>query len=214
MSSSSCSNRIGLIETEKLEIPVDENEFVGPTKRSYWLSKNRIAVGCSPSRAKMLQRLIEQGEIRVFVNLMTQKEVDRDGGHYFERKVPNFYCEKRKKEEFHYHFHPIYDMQTCSDQEALELVNIVLDHFNKGRKIYIHCRGGHGRSGVIAALLIFHLYKLDSWNTLELLTKMHKTRKDVQENYYTSPQTSEQKNQVYRIISALERSSEKPPLVE
>jgi len=59
----------------------------------------------------------------------------------------------------------------------------------QNNKIYIHCRGGHGRSGIVAACLLIHM----GYNNNEALTMVsnaHKTRLYIPD--YPCPQTPEQ----------------------
>jgi len=88
------------------------------------------------------------------------------------------------------------------------VVDLVLDierrmiHTNE--KIYVHCRGGHGRTGVIVAILIGKIGKLDAYEALEVAQKCHDHRQhSIDKPGFTCPQTSVQRNQVYRILGKL-----------
>lgn len=56
-------------------------------------------------------------------------------------------------------------------------------------KLYIHCKGGHGRSGIVASCLLIHMgYTNDE--ALAMVSQAHKTRKYIPD--YPCPQTSVQ----------------------
>ena len=65
--------------------------------------------------------------------------------------------------------------------------------------IYIHCKGGHGRSGVVVAILLSYIFKLAPEKALEYTTKYHCKRKVMREKWRImgSPQTFQQKSFVF-----------------
>lgn len=70
-------------------------------------------------------------------------------------------------------------------------LNFMLD---ASKKTYIHCKVGHGHSGVLAAsLLCYHLQTTPS-NAIEITSKQHATRKNMKQHWRIvgSPQTFEQ----------------------
>ena len=64
-------------------------------------------------------------------------------------------------------------------------------HFllNQGHKLYIHCRGGHGRSGIVSACLLIHMGYTNE-QALDLVGKFHKTRTYLPD--FPCPQTQQQ----------------------
>ena len=71
----------------------------------------------------------------------------------------------------------------------------------KDSKIYIHCKGGHGRSGLVAACLLSFMNSLSSTKALELTREAHGTRK-IMRDYWRkigAPQTREQHGFVKKI---------------
>ena len=83
------------------------------------------------------------------------------------------------------------------DEEALEIVDKIINWMNSGEKMYLHCMGGHGRTGTIVSLLLFKLYKLDAYQSMEYCQKFHDSRGKTKN--LKSPESSEQRNQLYRI---------------
>jgi len=103
---------------------------------------------------------------------------------------------------FEYIHFPAQDKSTLSDENLVELVDMIIDRFQQGRNIYIHCRGGHGRSGTVVSVLLGKLYGLSAFDALNLCAKYHECREQVKESagVYSSPETSQQRNQVYRLL--------------
>ena len=58
----------------------------------------------------------------------------------------------------------------------LALINQLADLLKKGRCIYIHCFGGHGRTGVVLLLLLSATLGQDMKASIEFLKTAHKAR--------------------------------------
>ena len=48
---------------------------------------------------------------------------------------------------------PVVDMNVASDERLEKLIKYLQGKYFRGQVIYIHCKGGHGRSACIAACL-------------------------------------------------------------
>ena len=72
-------------------------------------------------------------------------------------------------------------------------------------KLYIHCKGGHGRAGIVVACLLCLIHKITPEKSLELTTKFHSYRKEMRAKWRTigSPQTQKQKVFVIKICKPL-----------
>lgn len=70
-----------------------------------------------------------------------------------------------------------------------ELIQHLYTLIDEGERIYIHCRGGHGRSGIVAACLLIHM-GYSNEEALTLVSNAHKTREYIPD--YPCPQTAEQ----------------------
>ena len=110
-----------------------------------------------------------------------------------------------------------------ADDDALmqfipQLSSIVQQH---DEVVYVHCWGGHGRTGIVIALLLVVLYNLNVEEALRLTELYHSKREQARLH---SPQTSAQMEQVRtvgkRLLSSVagknccisEPSSKLPPL--
>ncbi len=83
----------------------------------------------------------------VVVNLMEVEEMAR-------WQMQNYFAQARKVGLETVHF-PIRDMDIPDDRAAVRaLVRKLHDHLGAGRRVVIHCLGGLGRSGTVAACLL------------------------------------------------------------
>ena len=119
---------------------------------------------------------------------------------HFTDRLPNYSSiEGIKRIEF-----PIVDMSIQEDDLTLQYVMFIKSLFLNGdNPIYIHCRGGHGRSGVITCLLYSILYDKTAEESLEAIKEAHDNRKQMSRRMRIigSPQTREQIFQVMRLLS-------------
>ena len=186
--------------------------FMGPTVESNWLIRKLLAVGSYPDRPGYLKSILDSG-IDVFVALNAEygKWV---GNSYFPR-----YDDKLPAGCTFIH-EPIEDMETVKDEIIVNLALKIVELLQIGKKVYLHCAGGHGRAGTVAAVVL-HMLCMEMTETelFEYVQYAHDQRK---ENYFgpksfvykmpkdpmaeyfcngqvPSPQTSDQRNQVRRI---------------
>jgi hypothetical protein len=85
------------------------------------------------------------------------------------------------------------------DEAAMDLVTKIIGWLNSGETMYLHCMGGHGRTGTIVCLLLYQLYKIDGYTSMEFCQKFHDSR--IKTKNFKSPESSEQRNQIYRIAT-------------
>jgi hypothetical protein len=114
---------------------------------------------------------------------------------------PDHYIILTEDHEFDYHkldnmiFYPIKDRKSVIVNELDKIVNKILA---LNGTIYIACKGGHGRSGLIAAAVYSKKYKKDYNYTLKYINKEWSKQRDMTKirpfiRKLGSPQTSIQK---------------------
>ena len=86
----------------------------------------------------------------------------------------------------------------------VKLSNII-NNLQNNEKIYIHCRGGHGRAGIVVSCLLCYIYKYKSQEALLLTNKYHNERKIMNDKWRVigSPQTEYQKKFVIRLFKPI-----------
>ena len=95
---------------------------------------------------------------------------------------------------------PIVDRKCGKYNDTIELIKRLSNLLHN--KIYIHCKGGHGRSGLICGGLYSYLYNTNYDETINILKKAHDNRKIMSDKmrFLGAPQTRIQKNQLKKLI--------------
>lgn len=96
---------------------------------------------------------------------------------------------------------PIPDFGIEEDDKVDEFVSFILRDVLPCN-IYIHCKGGHGRSGTIAALLYGKIHNKNGEESLNYINECHDKRKTMSKRmrYLGSPHSLSQKEQVKRML--------------
>ena len=131
-------------------------------------------------------QILEDKGIDVIIDLTNSKE-----------NLPPYTFSKEK-----IHF-PIEDRRVPQDNENFRsLLNLIIVRLNEGHKVYIHCKGGHGRSGLLVALLLRLMYDYNAEKALSLTHEFHQQRKIIKPRFRKmgSPQTRSQKDFVKNFI--------------
>ena len=99
---------------------------------------------------------------------------------------------------------PIKDRSITDDKKTRKFVEILINFLADERKIiYLHCKGGHGRTGLIISILIGLMFKITTDDALNYCQALHFRRlksKPIKHHRCISPQTKDQYNQVRRIL--------------
>ena len=150
----------------------------------------------------------------IFGSFPTQEsvyELENEGVKYFVDLTDN---DKEKKitsyvTKYTYINFPIKDNYIPTDWIAfavfiLKITKIIRELRSKER-VYIHCKGGHGRSGIVVASLLCVIFNLSPLESLEYTTKCHSNRSVMREKWRKigSPQTYLQKKFVQKFFEPL-----------
>ena len=193
--------------------------FKGPTYSTNWVIPGFIMVGDYPETDGHL-RAIQGAGITTFACLNVEYGKPDLKRKY---KYPR-YGDKLPQDKF-YHL-PIVDMNITSDEAGLvQLCRNLKDALLRGEKIYIHCSGGHGRTGTVLVILLKMLFPdLTFEEIFDCIQCAHDQRachyygthcdwakliveKQLHDMYapgqVPSPQLSIQRNQAIRLASSL-----------
>ena len=160
-------------------------------ERSSYFIKDKAMFGSFPTQ-EAVQELEEKG-VRYFVNL-TQND---------EKKITP-YETKYNKINF-----PIVDRRVPNNwrEYACFIIKIsdIINNLENNELVYIHCKGGHGRSGIVVASLFCYMFKMTPEKALERTRESHSNRVDMREKWRKlgSPQTFFQKNFIYKFFNNL-----------
>jgi hypothetical protein len=99
---------------------------------------------------------------------------------------------------------PIEDESSDNDGEVMKAVSTILPIIRDARKgvVYVHCLGGHGRSGVVVSVVLGQYLKLSADMAMYITSATHATRpyQNPKEAPSSSPQTDGQVKQVRRLL--------------
>lgn len=81
------------------------------------------------------------------------------------------------------------DLSAPGKEEMIDILNCIDEHISNGKAVYVHCRGGYGRTGtVVGCWLRRHNKDIDAIREIRRLR-----RKQESTFYRDSPQNSKQK---------------------
>jgi predicted NAD-dependent protein-ADP-ribosyltransferase YbiA (DUF1768 family) len=105
--------------------------------------------------------------------------------------------------------YPIPDRKHPNDMESFSCfvyrIFHIIKNLKEGQKIYIHCKGGHGRSGIVVACLLCLYLKIPPEVALDLTKFYHQQRLSMRDKWRRigSPQTFAQKMFVKKLFEPL-----------
>ncbi|GBG32722.1 Hypothetical Protein FCC1311_089472 [Hondaea fermentalgiana] len=199
----------------------DRKAYAGPTDESNWVIPGRLMVGAYPAEADdqshdaLLNAILECG-VTTFVCLQAEynhyapatapiRPYIRDAFRLCQmrerearQKSPNEVCAASKLGFLHL---PIVDCKVTGDEVVRALAEALCWRLVSGEVIYLHCWGGHGRTGTLVAVMLGMLYKISKSEALKRTQLYHDCRScplQVQ-----SPQTFSQRMQVLRILDSV-----------
>lgn len=105
--------------------------------------------------------------------------------------------------------YPIHDRQIPIDWKSFAQLILKIGHIirnlSNNELVYVHCKGGHGRSGIVVACLLCHLYGYTPTKALVKTSHYHSLRPEMREKWRIigSPQTRRQKIFVEKFFRPL-----------
>ena len=154
-------------------------------KCSYFI-ENIALFGSSPCQ-EFVDYLENELDIKYFVDLTYENEHRVD-----------FYKTRYVKIK-----HPIRDQKTPTDTlKFCKFIVTLCDILHSGGKMYVHCKGGHGRSGVVVAAILGVFLNLSSEKALEMVHSCHQDRKVMRDRWRIigAPQTYNQKEFIKNLF--------------
>ena len=172
----------GWITEEKFRPRAGHNshENNGPTHESNWLIPKvdglqfgALCVGSYPDNDKgYLVKLLDAG-LNTFVCLNDEYGIQDKYGDYFEPYARN----NPRIPAGRFLHKKIKDMGVGGDMDLLEVASEVVERLKRGENVYLHCAGGHGRTGGYAAIILHKLYpELTSSEIFEYIQFAHDQR--------------------------------------
>jgi len=157
---------------------------------SYFI-QDKALFGSFPTQEQV--NILEEHGVRCFIDLTSTDEC---------KTTP--YITRYK-----YIKYPIPDRKIPEDwksfaQLVVEICNII-KALDNGKKIVIHCKGGHGRSGVLVACILAHFHGIPAEEALRQTNHYHSKRQEMREKWRKigSPQGKKQKDFVHKFFRPL-----------
>jgi hypothetical protein len=160
-------------------------------QRCSFFIKNKALFGSFPTQ-EMVEELESNG-VRYFVDLTNINEI----------KTTSYTT------QYKYIKYSIADHKAPRDWKSFAklIINLCrqIRSLCKDEKIYIHCRGGHGRSGIVVASILCYYYKISADQALNLTKQCHSHRPQMREKWRSigSPQSKKQKDFVRKFFRPL-----------
>jgi len=165
--------------------------------RSSYFIKDKALFGTYPIQKSVKE--LEAHGVRYFIDLTDTNE---------KGIVP--YTTK-----YEYMKYPIKDMTAPKNYKKFEeficKVSKIIKNLKPNTSIYVHCRGGHGRAGVVVACLYIYMLNMSPDKALELTAKAHNERKVMKDKWRImgSPQTKKQKLFVHNFFTKLQENPDR-----
>lgn len=158
-----------------------------PNLRSNPITNNsRILIGACPRDSKDVEKMIKYG-ITMIVDLQEKSkqypydvDIKSEGTKIIKLPIPNGKAPAMKK--------------------AKEVVDQIIDEYNNGGKIYIHCRGGHGRAGTIGAYILGTMHDYNCVEAIEAIERFREKRPDKSRNFIPTPETNVQVKFLCKVL--------------
>lgn len=162
---------------------------------SFFIDKKAM-FGSYPSQP--IVDILENKGVRFFVNLT----------HEYEKKITPY------STKYNYISFPIPDggIPTNKQEFILFIYKLcnVINNLGGSDSMYIHCKGGHGRSGVVVACIVSNLLGISSSDALDYTKKRHSNREIMRDKWRRigSPQTMSQLKFVHNMCNEIVISNE------
>ena len=156
-------------------------------KTSYFI-KDKALFGSYPTQEGVKE--LEEHGVRYFVNLTFDTE----------RKIVP-YTTQYNMIRYSIKDRSVPDDWSSFSKFILQLCNIIVT-LQCNESIFVHCKGGHGRSGTVVACIICQLYDLSPSEALNWTTISHSKRLVMREKWRKlgAPQTLQQKHFVFKFF--------------
>jgi protein-tyrosine phosphatase len=196
--------------TEPWEVLVGSIDGVrGPTPTSHWLIKGRVLVGSCPgthtydpvtdekqrcSRETVQSELsaLQVAGVSQFFNFQQRME-EKHCRPYYANQLERVWAGHGDTPVVNRF--PTVDGGTWPQTELAKITDAVEQSLRGGHVIYLHCYGGHGRAGIVAAMTLNRVYGVGADDALAVVQRRHGARERSMDGH-RSPACEKQVEQV------------------
>jgi len=204
----------------------DLRPYVGPTPYCNWVIKDRVMAGGYPAclddeeNDELLTVLLRDLGIDTFVCLQSEVWPDVPDAAWRAGRAPRPYTRDIRRlmssgrdalpnAKIDFLHLPIVDGSVTSDDLVDRFCDDLIGKVLSGRRLYVHCWGGHGRTGTIIAVMLGRMYDVTTAQALARTQQLHDVRGDPQN--VGSPSTPVQVAQVRRLLARAANEKQTPP---
>lgn len=165
-----------------------------PFSRSYWVVPWKFLAGCYPGSTsedradKKLRALLEHG-IRHVISLMEPDEKDWSGKSFMSYKAQMRSIAKSMAHTVNFDTMPIKDARIPSRLKMCRILDRIDQSIQYQRPVYIHCRGGRGRTGTVVGCYLARHGMATGQNVLDRIKEL---RRNTEDHWIASPETLDQ----------------------
>jgi hypothetical protein len=198
----------------------DLRPYVGPTPYCNWVIKDRVMAGGYPAclddkeNDELLTVLMRDMGIDTFVCLQSEVRPDVPDSVWRAGRAPRPYTRDIRRlmtshrdalpnANIDFLHLPIVDGSVTADDLVDRFCDELVGKVLSGRRLYVHCWGGHGRTGTIIAVMLGRMYDVTTAQALARTQQLHDIRGDPQN--VGSPSTHVQVAQVRRLLARAEK---------
>eukprot|EP00798_Chlamydomonas_sp_ICE-L_P003469 gene3469-13530_t len=205
-------------------------EMAGPTPWSNWVIPGRVMAGAYPASlddaetGRILTTLLELG-INTFVCIQAEVNVNTPESAWRNQHGLRPYIKdaqkilsrahetgnpKIRQQKIDFLHLPVIDGSVTTDSAMNRLAEDCIERVFNGENLYIHCWGGHGRTGTLVATMLGRMYNLPYTSAIRYCQAFHDSR--IYPQGVRSPQTPVQRAQVRRLLTAQSSVSISAPI--
>jgi hypothetical protein len=142
--------------------PAVPSPMPGPVIGTAWVVPGRLARGRFPMYADALA-LVKAG-VTTFVNLRGET----GGLDDYLRMYPRDVAAHKRRHALEFLFFPVGDFCAADARSLAALARELRARLERGEVLFVHCRGGRGRTGMVVAALLCALYGVPAEAALSL----------------------------------------------
>lgn len=171
-----------------------QRRWRGPSSRSNWVVPERVLCGDQPYTLDKPEGRagVAACGVTTIVCLRTKAEMASGKNSYISAMTKLIGKAAVKFVSF-----PIVDQTVANDELVTDFIQQLLQRIDRGEVLYVHCHGGHGRTGTICSLLLGRLYGLNGEEAISWYTRLHNMRSAP---IFSEPLFPPQVNQVKRLL--------------
>eukprot|EP00798_Chlamydomonas_sp_ICE-L_P002066 gene2066-18250_t len=215
-SSSSAPNAAAAASAPLPPLPrLPAKEMAGPTAWSNWVIRGRVMAGAYPASLndtetdQILTTLLELG-VNTFVCLQAEVNIHCPESSWRNQRGLRPYIKDAQKllgkahetadpkiqqQKIDFLHLPIIDGNVTTDNAMHKLAEDCIQRVLQGENLYIHCWGGHGRTGTLVSVMLGRMYGLPYTAAMRYCQAFHNSRQYPQG--VNSPQTPVQRAQAF-----------------